>query len=181
MTIKGPSVNQDAVSRRKNAVRAGHLPGSDLPAELLDDTDHLVRDAALGAHARTGDLTIRDIERAMGDSSPVVRRRVAEILARGDDQIAPDPERQFDANDALITLLSDPDDSVVEVAGWAAGERADTSPELLRLLCTTAQSHEDALCREAAAGRTDVEVGTIRGKRHRLQMVPQPASSAGWP
>ena len=35
----------------------------------------------------------------------------------------------------------------------------------------------DALCREAAAGRTEVEVGTIRGKRHRLQMVPQPASS----
>ncbi len=35
----------------------------------------------------------------------------------------------------------------------------------------------DALCREAAAGRPDVEIGTIRGSRHRLQMIPQPASS----
>ena len=35
----------------------------------------------------------------------------------------------------------------------------------------------DGLCREAAARRPDVEVGTIRGKRYGLKMVPQPASS----
>ena len=35
----------------------------------------------------------------------------------------------------------------------------------------------DALCREAAARQSDVEVGTIRGKRYGLKMVPQPASS----
>ena len=34
----------------------------------------------------------------------------------------------------------------------------------------------DALCQEAAALRPTVEIGTIRGKRHRLQMIPQPAS-----
>lgn len=35
----------------------------------------------------------------------------------------------------------------------------------------------DGLCQEAAARRSDVEVGTIRGKRYALKMVPQPASS----
>ncbi|MCH2200384.1 MAG: acyltransferase domain-containing protein [Fuerstiella sp.] len=34
----------------------------------------------------------------------------------------------------------------------------------------------DALCREASAAQSAVEVGVIRGKRYCLQMVPQPAS-----
>lgn len=34
----------------------------------------------------------------------------------------------------------------------------------------------DALCREAAAAGPHVEIGCIRGKRHRLHMIPQPAS-----
>ncbi len=34
----------------------------------------------------------------------------------------------------------------------------------------------DCLCREAASGRADIEIGNIRGQRHRLQMVAQPAS-----
>ena len=35
----------------------------------------------------------------------------------------------------------------------------------------------DALCREVEGGRSEVEVGCIRGSRYRLRMAPQPAAS----
>jgi HEAT repeat protein len=52
--------------------------------------------------------------------------------------------------DAIAALLSDSDDSVVEIAAWASGERPPASKSTIERLCEIATSHDDALCRESA-------------------------------
>jgi HEAT repeat protein len=75
------------------------------------------------------------ITRALGDPSPIVRRRSAELGAalEGADYLA---------------LLSDDDASVVEAACFAIGEvRAAGAVAFLSKIAT---EHDDALCRESA-------------------------------
>jgi HEAT repeat protein len=50
----------------------------------------------------------------------------------------------------LVPLLSDPDDTVVEVAAWALGEREPFDPLAGSALQEIVASHPDALCRVAA-------------------------------
>jgi len=47
-------------------------------------------------------------------------------------------------------LLNDADDSVVEVAAFACGERTDADLTTVHMLASVAVEHGDALCREAA-------------------------------
>ncbi len=64
---------------------AGHRGDAAVARPGLADRDPGVRVAALGALARLGDLTAIDVEAALGDAAPAVRRRGVEVAlaARG--------------------------------------------------------------------------------------------------
>ena len=51
---------------------------------------------------------------------------------------------------SLLGLLDDPDDSVVEVAAWASGERSPVEPGAVQRLASIAVGGGDPLCRESA-------------------------------
>lgn len=124
--------------RRREVALAGHR--ADVPAARagLADGDPGVRATALGALARAGALTERELRAAVEDPSPVVRRRAAEVAATG---VVRSP---------LLALLDDEDVSVVEVAAWASGELDPPEPGAVARLVELATGHRDALVREAA-------------------------------
>jgi HEAT repeat protein len=97
-----------------------------------------VRSTALGALDRLGALTDGDLERALVDPDPSVRRRGSE-LAAGHPAVS------------LDDLLDDGDDSVVEMTAWSLGERTETTAVgALSTLASMGSGHRDPLCREAA-------------------------------
>ncbi len=134
----------DPSRKKRRAALAGHLGDIDAARQLLADDDLSVRSTALGALARAGGLTGSDLASALTDPQAVVRRRAVEILASlpDGDPLATDL--------SLLRLLDDPDDSVVEVAAWACGERAAVEPAAVHRLSELAVDHPDALVREAA-------------------------------
>lgn len=127
--------NDDALSRRRRAVLAGHTGDPAAAAALLDDADPGVRAAAIGALGRVGALSAVHLEAGLADPSPAVRRRAAEESI---------PHHDVD----LVPLLDDPDPTVVEAAAFALGEREDAGATAA--LARTATTHDDPLCREAA-------------------------------
>ncbi len=131
--------DDDPASRRRSVVSAGHLGQLSVAQAGLIDADAEVRASALAAMQRMGMLSSEELIAGLTDSAAVTRRRAALIAAESDS-----------AQSELRLLLSDSDDSVVEVAAFACGERADADLETVQVLCQLAGAHEDALCREAA-------------------------------
>ena len=135
---------------------------------LLSDPEPVVRAAALGAlHRMAGRQAtdgLRDLELTNGlmDPDPEVRRRALEVLAGWDS--AGSTHRE-----ALVALLTDSDQSVVEVACWSAGEHPDWSDHTVGPLSIVAgtskptDGHDDSLCREAAVAALGA-VGHIEGR-----------------
>ncbi len=74
-------------------------------------------------------------DRALSDSSPLVRRKCAELATAL-------PKTSF------LTLLEDKDDSVLEAACFAVGELEDS--RAVTRLVAIAEHHRDPLCRESA-------------------------------
>jgi HEAT repeat protein len=122
--------------RRRAAAVAGHSGDAMTARALLADPDPAVRATALGALARLGVATDAEVRTALGDPSPVVRRRAAEV-AVGHPSVP------------LLGLLADEDVGVVEQAAWACGERP-AEPGVVDALAALATAHADALVREAA-------------------------------
>lgn len=146
MTIGDGTDHQRPSFRREKAVRAGHIGDDATARTLCDDPDPRVRAAALGALSRLHSLTLSELIGAMSDTSPLVRARIAEILALLDtSDRAPD-----EIGRVLTQLVEDPDSTVAETAAWAAGEQANHTPQLLDALSAAATGHPDPLCREAA-------------------------------
>ena len=109
-----------------------------------------MRAAALGALERIGVLDDALVVTALGDADPAVRRRAATIAAR---------RPHVD----LLAALADPDQSVVEVAAWACGERERTSDAILaRLVELATQASADPLVRESAVAALGA-IGDDRG------------------
>ena len=127
----------DTAARRRAAAIAGHVGDVATAQALAVDDDASVRATAVGALARLGELDAVTLTAALRDADPAVRRRAAELGARR-------PEVD------LLELLDDHDDSVVETAAWACGERGPAGAEVVERLATLAGSHRDALVREAA-------------------------------
>jgi HEAT repeat protein len=133
----------DHIARRREAALAGHTGDAATARARLADDVASVRAAALGALARAGALRSADLSTALADPDPLVRRRVAEVVAGlGDDALTADVR--------LVALLDDADPSVVEVAAWACGERSPVEPDAVPALVALATGHGDALIREAA-------------------------------
>lgn len=124
-------------SRRRAAAVAGHAGDEAGARALLADPDPAVRATALGALGRLGRAGVADVEAALTDPSPEVRRRACRVATGV-------------AGVDLVALLDDPDAGVVEVAAWALGERAGAHGEVVARLSAVATTHDDPLCREAA-------------------------------
>lgn len=135
MTSPAPD-GADAPARRRAAIIAGHTGAVDAARRFLTDTDEKVRAAALGALDRLGVLAPADLDTAIGDESPTVRRRAASLGA------GRACARQYE-------LLTDADPAVIEVAAWACGEREHDAEAVARLVAI-GTGHDEALCREAA-------------------------------
>ena len=127
----------DAAGRRRRAALAGHEGDEATARALLDDPDPAVRSTALGALARAGVLRAPDVEQALTDADPGMRRRACEEAAA-----------MVDVD--LLTVLADGERSVVEAAAWALGERGAAAADAVDALAAVAREHDDALCREAA-------------------------------
>jgi HEAT repeat protein len=137
------NLTESSAARRRAAV-AGHTRDESTARGLLDHDDADVRAAALRALDRMGRVQRDDVERALADVHPTVRRRaIATAIATAID---------------LTPLLHDRDATVAEQAAWALGEREDPAavPALL-----DAARHADALVREAAIAA----LGAIQDER----------------
>jgi HEAT repeat protein len=133
---------------RQQATRAlGHMRQSDVVKILIDkvrDSDEGVRWEAVGAlgrehHGENGGEVIPTLITALGDESPWVRERAAQVLGRFRDERAVQP---------LVTLLKDGDPEVREEAVTALGrfEESRATDSLI-----TALKDPDAGVRERAA------------------------------
>jgi HEAT repeat protein len=149
----------DPIRPRRDAAIAGHRGDEATARALLQDGDPTVRATALGALARAGALQATDLEQALADADPIVRRRACEEAAG---VVAVD----------LVPLLADVDTSVVEAAAWALGERGADAASAVDALASVARTQDDALCREAAVAA----LGAI-GDRRGLDAVLDAAAS----
>jgi len=132
-----------ATRRRRAAAVAGHRHDEPGARRYLHDPEGEVRATALGALHRAGALRSSDLEAALTDPDPEVRRRAAELVAALAGAGAA-------AEVSLLPLLDDADDTVVEVAAWASGERDPAEPGAVPRLGELASGADDALVREAA-------------------------------
>ena len=122
--------------QRRDVALAGHRGDEPTARRGLVDTDDGVRATALGALARMSRLGGADLRVALGDPSPRVRRRAAELA-----------KDHLDVD--LVPVLEDADPLVVEAAAFALGERP-AAQEVVAALAATARGHGDPLAREAA-------------------------------
>ena len=165
----------DAQRRRRQAAIAGHQGDEATARALVGDDDPAVRSAAIGALQRLGALVPADLTLGLGDLDPGVRRRALELVAtlRGQGPAA---------DVAIVPLLDDADDTVVEVAAWASGEREPAEPGAVARLAALAREADDALVREAAvaAGRA-VGGAEDESRRYSAGDRPRAGSTSGLP
>src|SRR5438128_5285102 len=102
--------DHDATGRHRAAVLAGYQGDHAAARVALRDPHPRVRAAALGALARCEQLDDATLSAALADHDPGVRRRAITLAVSR-------PEIE------LLGLLDDADDTVVEQAAWACGER----------------------------------------------------------
>ena len=138
----------DAIARRRQAALAGHNGDAAAARAFLTDPVADVRATALGALNRIGELSVDELLAAAVDPDPVMRRRACAESTTWNGSIG-DPQDATVAR-AIAALLDDTDDSVVEIASWACGERPPVAPDVLERLSTIATTHTDPLCRESA-------------------------------
>jgi HEAT repeat protein len=132
---------------RRALAAAGHLGDRATAAAGLASSEPLLRATALTALERAGGLETATLLMGLADSSPVVRRRAAQLAAR------------YPATD-LVPLLADPDATVVEMAAWSCGEHESTSA--VDALIEVVLHHHDALARESAVAALGA-IGDERG------------------
>ncbi len=139
---------KDVIERRLGAAGAAFLGDPDSARVALADPDAKVRAAAISALVRLGAAMQSQVDQAITDPDPLVRRRVCELANR-----LPDTD--------FSPLLDDPADSVVEAAVYALGETGAT--QTTDRLDHVAREHPDPLCREAAVAALGA-IGAPSGK-----------------
>lgn len=138
----------DTVVRRRAAALAGHRGDIDDARSFLTDDDPDVRATALGALNRLGALAAAELVAAASDPHPVVRRRACTESTTWNGAVGDPIDAEVAV--AIARLLDDDDDTVVEIAAWACGERPPVPASTIDHLQRIATSHTDSLCRESA-------------------------------
>lgn len=136
---------------------AGHEGDEATARQGVAGPDPVARQIALGALERMGALTDGDVDVALGDIDPAVRRRAAVLAAKRP------------ATD-LMPALYDTDATVVEAAAWAAGEQVQireisgetVGEPVLERLIALAGTAPDPQVREAAVASLG-SIGDPRG------------------
>ncbi len=135
--------------RRRAVVLAGHQGHLAVARAALDDDAPSVREAALGALERLGELIDDEVRQALVDPDPSVRRRAAELSG-----MRPEVD--------LLAVLDDHEPTVAEVAAWATGEQQSVSDTVLARVIALATDHPEPLVRESAAAALGA-IGDERG------------------
>lgn len=138
----------DTIARRRQAALAGHTGDIDGARALSTDPDPGVAATAIGALNRLGALRRDELLAAIADPRPVLRRRGCTESTHWNGTVGDPPDPVVAA--AIAALLDDADESVVEIAAWACGERPPATVEVITSLASIATEHADALCRESA-------------------------------
>jgi HEAT repeat protein len=152
MSDETPGATYPFSDLRRSIIMAGYRGAEDDVTAILGGLDHRdasIRSVSVSAAERAGILTHEHLESALGDPDPSVRRRAVELTAQ---------RREVD----LVPMLHDPDDSVVEVACWAAGEHEQISDAVLDRLIELSGTAEDQLVRESATAALGA-IGDLRG------------------
>ncbi|MXW41965.1 MAG: hypothetical protein F4X48_00705 [Acidimicrobiia bacterium] len=133
----GVSSGADAQAQRRAVVVAGYVGDTQVVRQAMGHDDPRVRASALAALHRIGSLSDDTLRSTFSDPSAIVRRRAAS-LSINYPQVSP------------RALLVDEDDTVVEVAVWAYGERVEADHAVVAKLCEMGKGHANPLVREAA-------------------------------
>ena len=136
-------------SRWREIAVAGHTGDAVAARAALTDNDPVARELGLGALLRLGALTDADLDNALLDAAPSVRRRAALIAAQR-------------PGVSLRGVLRDPDVTVAEAAVWACGEHEVVDDDVLETLIELGVASGDALVREACAAALGA-IGDARG------------------
>jgi HEAT repeat protein len=127
---------------RRVAISLAGLSGDAEEARAgMHDAAAPVRAAALSALLQCHALTSEDVDVAITDPSPLVRRRICELATNA-------PRGHFER------LLGDDSPEVVEAAAFACGEQEVS--EAVGALAAIATGHSDPLCRESAVAALGV-------------------------
>jgi HEAT repeat protein len=138
-----PAPGRRAALRRRQVIAAGHGADVTMPRRALRDPDAAVAAAALGALARNGALTTRDVITALASDQVEVRRRAADVAVS-----VGGPGSRSTLVTAMTDALRDGDALVVVAAAWFFGERRVRAATAALIEIATA--HDDIRCREAA-------------------------------
>jgi HEAT repeat protein len=136
-------------ARWRQIAVAGHTGDAVAARGALTDDDPVARELALGATLRLGLLTDAEIQTALTDPAPSVRRRAAMIAGQR-------------PSVSLRAALDDPEATVVEAAAWACGEQETVGDDVLVTLIDLGITSSDALVREACAAALGA-IGDPRG------------------
>lgn len=118
---------------------AGHASDAGTARRALRHEDPGVRASALIALERSGVLGDDELDAALVDPDPRVRRSACELAST-----------HHGHDDALVATLGDVDPLVAEAAAFALGELEALGA--LDALCEAVRSHDDARVKEAALG-----------------------------
>jgi HEAT repeat protein len=136
-------------SRWREIAVAGHTGDAIAARGALADPDPVTRELGLGALLRLEMLTDADLDTALGDGAPSVRRRAAMIAGQR-------------PGVSLRAVLADADLTVVEAAAWACGEQESVDDDVLETLIDLGVTSGDALVREACTAALGA-IGDPRG------------------
>ena len=140
---------RSGIERRQQLVQLAREGDLSLAREFFSDGDPRVRASSIAVLSENDALDESLIALGLSDCHPLVRMSMARAAAQN-------------SSISVLTLLSDEDPAVVEIACWAAGEQTESNDSIIEALSGIALEHEDALCREAAVAALGA-LGDVRG------------------
>ena len=140
---------RSGIERRQQLVQLAREGDLSLAREFFSDGDPRVRASSIAVLSENDALDESLIALGLSDGHPLVRMSMARAAAQN-------------SSISVLTLLSDEDPAVVEIACWAAGEQTERNDSIIEALSGIALEHEDALCRESAVAALGA-LGDVRG------------------
>ena len=140
---------RSGIKRRQQLVQLAREGDLSLAREFFSDDDPRVRASSIAVLSENDALDESIIALGLSDCHPLVRMSMARAAAQN-------------SSISVLTLLSDEDPAVVEIACGAAGEQTERNDSIIEALSGIALEHEDALCRESAVAALGA-LGDVRG------------------